>query len=83
MSLTTTSELVTVISTANLEGRPNPVKFLNREPFVYFIRVENAKNHAVAVTARIFLVPVQFESDRTAWIEMDKFTTTLAANQKA
>jgi hypothetical protein len=35
------------------------------------------------VTARIFLVPSTFESDRTAWIEMDKFTATLAANQKA
>ena len=83
VSLTTTSELVTVISTANVVGRPNPVKFLNHEPFVYFIRVENTKSQAVAVTARIFLVPVQFESDRTAWIEMDKFTTTLSANQKA
>lgn len=83
VSLTTTSELVTVISTANVVGRPNPVKFLDHEPFVYFIRVENTKNQSVAVTARIFLVPTQFESDRTAWIEMDKFTTTLAANQKA
>lgn len=83
VSLTTTSEFVTVISTANVAGRPNPVKFLNHEPFVYFIRVENTKNQPVAVTARIFLVPTEFESDRTAWIEMDKFTTTVAANQKA
>ena len=82
VSLTTTSELVTVISTATLaNGRI--VKFLNHEPFVYFIRVENTTNQPVAVTARIFLVPTDFENDRTAWIEMDKFTATLAANQKA
>lgn len=83
VSLTTTSEFVTVISTASVVGQPDPVIFLNHEPFVYFIRVENTKNQPVAVTARIFLVPTQFESDRTAWIEMDKFTATLAANQKA
>ena len=82
VSLTTTDELVTVISTATLaNGRI--VKFLNHEPFVYFIRVENTTNQAVAVTARIFLVPTNFENDRTAWIEMDKFTATLAANQNA
>jgi hypothetical protein len=82
VSLTTTDELVTVISTATLaNGRI--VKFLNHEPFVYFIRVENTTNQPVAVTARIFLVPTDFENDRTAWIEMDKFTATLAANQKA
>ena len=83
VSLTTTDELVTLISTANVAGRPNPVKFLNHEPFVYFIRVENTRNQPVAVTARIFLVPNDFDSDRTAWIEMDKFTATLAARQKA
>ncbi len=59
------------------------MKFLNHEPFIYFIRVENTTNQPVAVTARIFLVPTDFENDRTAWIEMDKFTATLAANQKA
>jgi hypothetical protein len=83
VSLTTTSELVTVISTANVASRPQPVKFLNHEPFVYFIRAENTRNEQIAVTARIFLVPNAFESDRIAWIEMDKFTTTLAAQQKA
>lgn len=82
VALTTTSELVTIISTAAVAGKPNPVKFLNHEPFVYFIRVENTSNQPIAVTTRIFLVPNEFESDRTAWIEMDKFTTTLAANQK-
>jgi hypothetical protein len=81
VSLTTTDELVTVISTATLaNGRI--VKFLNHEPFVYFIRVENTTNQPIAVTARIFLVPTNFENDRTAWIEMDKFTATLAASEK-
>src|SRR5262249_34490002 len=64
VSLNTTDELVTLISTAALaNGRI--VKFLNHEPFAYFIRVENTKNQPVAVTARIFLVPTDFESDRT------------------
>jgi Hemocyanin, ig-like domain/Hemocyanin, copper containing domain len=82
VSLTTINEFVTVISTATLaNGRI--VKFLNHEPFTYFIRVENTSNQQISVTARIFLVPTKFEKDRRAWIEMDKFTATLAAGQKA
>jgi hypothetical protein len=82
VSLKTTAELVTLISTVTLtNGRI--IKFLNHEPFAYYIRVENTTNQQVSVTARIFLVPNDFEQDRRAWIEMDKFTATLAARQKA
>lgn len=82
VSIRTTAELVTVISTATLpNGRT--VKFLNHEPFTYFIRVENKSDLAVPVTIRIFLVPVAFESDRRAWIEMDKFTATVPERRRA
>ena len=82
VSLTTVDELVTVISTANLaNGRI--IKFLNHEPFSYFIRVENTSDEPLPLTARIFLVPEEVESDRRAWIEMDKFSATLEPHQKA
>jgi hypothetical protein len=82
VSLTTRDELVTVVSTATLsDGRT--IKFLNHEPFSYFLRVENTEQTPVSVTVRIFLVPAELEEDRRAWIEMDKFAATLEAGQKA
>jgi len=81
-SLDTTSELVTFVDTSNLpDGRI--VKFLNHEPFTYFLRLENTSDHPIDITARIFLVPSNLATDRRAWIEMDKFTATVAAGARA
>lgn len=81
VSLTTLDELVTVISTARLaSGRT--IKYLNHEPFSYFIRAENTSDEALGVTVRIFLVPRATQQERRAWIELDKFSATLAAGQK-
>jgi hypothetical protein len=82
VSLVTTDELVTVISTATL-GNGRTIKFLNHEPFSCYIRVENPSDQPVALTVRIFLVPEAYETDRRAWIELDKFSASLAAEQKA
>ena len=81
-SLTTASELVTFVDTATLSnGRT--VKFLSHEPFTYFIRVENTSARRLDVTARIFMVPSTTAQDRRAWIEMDKFTSTLQPHERA
>lgn len=81
-SLTTVSELVTFVDSAALaNGRT--VKFLSHEPFTYFIRVENTSAQRLDVTARIFMVPSATAQDRRAWIEMDKFTSTLQPHERA
>lgn len=62
---------------------PHPVRYLDQEPFVYFLRVENMAQQDTAVTLRIFLVAQEAASDRRLWIEMDKFKQELKANERA
>jgi tyrosinase len=70
----------------HMATRPGPqgtrIQYLDMvDEFAYFIRVENPGQNAVAVTARIFLVPDEASGDRRRWIEMDKFLATIAPGQ--
>ncbi len=80
VQLTTIDELVTVMDSANFGGRT--ITFLTHEPFTYFLRVENPAQDDAMVTVRIFLAPESEAADRRAWIEMDKFMTTIPAGTK-
>lgn len=62
------------------------IEYLDQEEFFYFLRLENTSSSPQDVTVRIFMVPIEptdLTEDRTAWIEMDKFTQSLAASEKA
>jgi len=80
VSLETLDELTTVMATATLGGTPR--RFLTHEPFAYFLRVENTSAQSVGITLRIFLVPAALETDRRAWMEMDKFLVDLAPGKQ-
>lgn len=77
-TLQTIDELKTTMARVAFGG--SQIAFLTHEPFSYFIRIENTSGGAVGVTVRIFLVPVDLENDRRAWIEMDKFLVELPAD---
>lgn len=81
VSLDTTDKLVTFAEGASLSNGDD-ITFLTHEPFSYFVRVHNTANEQVDVTVRIFMVPAAFAHKREAWIEMDKFSATLPAQQK-
>jgi tyrosinase len=66
--------------------QPHEIEYLDQDEFFYFLRLENTSADAQDVTVRVFLVPIEPEDlteDRVAWIEMDKFKASLAANEKA
>jgi Hemocyanin, ig-like domain/Hemocyanin, copper containing domain len=75
------NQLVTAMESANYGGEA--IQFLTHEPFSYFFRVENLSSKQLELTARIFLAPTAQAKDRRAWIEMDKFLLTVAAQSKA
>jgi hypothetical protein len=75
------NQLVTAMESANYDGEA--IQFLTHEPFSYFFRVENPSSEQIELTARVFLAPAAHAEDRRAWIEMDKFLVTVAAESKA
>ena len=77
----TTAELHTQMKTRHTQGVTVP--YLDQRTFCYFLRVENLRATAQAITVRIFGVATQAAADRRMWIELDKFTAQLAARQKA
>jgi len=80
VSLETMDELTTFMATATFGGASR--SFLTHEPFAYFLRVENTSSEPVSVTLRIFLVPAALDTDRRAWMEMDKFLVDLAPGKQ-
>ncbi len=88
--ITTTDVLTTEmkqreIQLRDAEGKPAPetVEYLAHEDFYYFLRVENTSEQETTVAVRIFLAPETEVEDRRAWIEMDRFTYRLRANERA
>lgn len=86
----TTGILETERRTAEMEvpqiGDQGPwtttVDYLAHQGFCYFLRVENPSAQELPVTVRIFAAPEESAEDRRSWIEMDKFSTVLPANQR-
>ena len=82
----TTNTLVTRPFTGtvryNIDGdnQQYDFKYVNHDPFCYFIRVQNNSPQQRSVTVRIFIVPDGFREDRRSWIEMDKFLWELMPN---
>lgn len=54
-----------------------------KDHWVYFLRLRSVATTSAQVTVRIWLCPVQWVSNRRAWFEMDKFTTTVPASSAA
>ncbi|HEU4965263.1 MAG TPA: tyrosinase family protein [Bacilli bacterium] len=80
LSITTTDELKTEMQkrSIHLYGHEEvEIDYVNHEPFLYALRLENRVNMPKKVTARLFLVPETEAKDRRAWIEMDKFQVEL------
>jgi hypothetical protein len=75
------AELTTRMATVNLANGQR-VTHLTHDPYGYALRVENRATRPVDVTLRVFLVPATNDSDRRAWIEMDKWIATLPAKSK-
>lgn len=63
-------------------GETVDVAYPVHEPFAYALRLENPTAAPVDVTVRLFLCPETLADDRRAWIEMDKFPISLAANTR-
>ena len=89
-TITTTDTLMTEmmqreIQLRDADGNPAPetVEYLAHEDFYYFLRVENTTDQEVTVAVRIFLAPETEVEDRRAWIEMDRFTYRLRAEERA
>ncbi len=59
------------------------INYLSHDDFYYFLRVENLSAQPQTVTVRIFLAPETEIEERTSWIEMDRFLTTLQGSQRA
>jgi hypothetical protein len=78
--LTTTGELLTEVRKRKikLDGREVTIDYLSHDDFYYFLRLENLDAAPQRVTVRIFLAPETTLEDRTAWIEMDRFSQSLA-----
>jgi tyrosinase len=66
-----------------LDGSTVKKPYLDHEEFFYFLRVENSAAERRSMTVRIFLVATELADDRRMWIEMDKFSHTLEANERA
>ncbi|HKF36641.1 MAG TPA: tyrosinase family protein [Ktedonobacteraceae bacterium] len=58
------------------------ISYLSHDDYYYFLRVENTSAQPQSVTVRIFLTPETEIEDRTSWIEMDRFLTTLEGSQR-
>jgi tyrosinase len=80
-----TDELRTFMLEEEIRLNRRKVKkpYLDHEEFGYFLRLENGSGQVQRVTVRVFIAPVETRADRRAWIEIDKFTETLGANQKS
>lgn len=66
------------------KGQPKSYRYryLNHDPFCYFIRIQNPAMEVKQVTVRIFIVPEQWAEEQRLWIEMDKFLVDLPPNSK-
>jgi hypothetical protein len=82
-------ELATQMLTRTVTASPDnpppipPVDYVTHEDFVYLIHAENSAPTPQRVTVRIFLAPETQIEDRQAWIEMDRFSYKLDANERA
>jgi hypothetical protein len=94
-SLKTTRTLHTEMRTGQLvlsNGETYTYPYLWHEPFFYAVRVENLAATRVPITVRLFLAPASANvadasldgrlNNRRAWIEMDKFSSTLEARAR-
>lgn len=94
--VSTTGELLTEMRkrTIELEDRFNNVveeeiDFLSHDDYSYFLRVENLSDQPQKLTARIYLAPErdgdgeEVWTDRTSWIELDKFIVQLQGGERA
>lgn len=63
------------------DAQGNPVEvtieYLSHEDFLYAFRVENLAGTPQNLAVRVFLAPETEVEDRTAWVEMDRFTYQL------
>lgn len=75
-----TDELTTMMVSRQTDAGVS--QFLSHSPFGYYVRIENPDLQEKEVTVRVFLAPTEVAEDRRAWIEMDKFHTTLAPSSR-
>jgi tyrosinase len=61
------------------DGNPvtRTIEYLSHEDFLYALQVENLSGAPVDLAVRVFLAPETEVEDRTAWIELDRFTYAL------
>jgi len=67
------------IEVQDVDGNPvmETISYLSHEDFFYALRVENLAGAPQDLAVRMFLAPETEVEDRTAWIEMDRFTYSL------
>jgi tyrosinase len=95
--VSTTDELLTEMQKRTIElvdrfGNTveEEIDFLSHDDYYYFLRIENLSDQPRKLTARIFLAPERDENDegevwtdRTSWIELDKFIVQIQAGERA
>lgn len=62
---------------ALVPGAPTAISYLTHDLFGYAIRVMSNAAENLTCTIRIFICPAEDAQRQRAWIEMDKFTSTL------
>lgn len=68
------------VEARDAQGRPVlvTINYVSHEDFLYAFRVENLAGVPQNLAVRVFLAPESEVDDRTAWIELDRFTWALA-----
>lgn len=85
VSFKTTDTLITRMVDGEIQipgGSPVPYRYLNHEPFGYFLRIRN-QGIATTATCRVFLVPKDQKENRRLWIELDKALVDLKRNSSS
>lgn len=64
------------------DGNPVPqtINYLSHEDFLYAFRVENLAGAPQDLAVRVFLAPESEIGDRTAWMELDRFSFALTGD---
>ena len=94
--VSTTDELLTEMKKRTIELMDRfgstveeEIDFLSHDDYYYFLRIENLSDQPRKLTARIFLAPErdgdgeEVWTDRTSWIELDKFIVQLEGGERA
>ena len=63
-------------------GQTITVPYLAHDPITYAFRLQNLSEEAKEITIRLFLCPEERTEDRRFWMELDKTTAVIPANQR-